>query len=128
MDIPIISASGAAAKMDPLRVKLADMADTHTDPMVAQLRKILRTRHDFPREGAFGIPCVFSDEEPMEPVQLKYDNGEGFKCVCPQGQNDLHSCDRRNVIYGNVSFVTGAFGFAMASHVVKTIVGKAKWL
>jgi tRNA threonylcarbamoyladenosine dehydratase len=125
-NIPVISSSGAAARLDPLQVKIADLADTHTDPMAAQLRKILRTRHDFPRQGAFGVACVFSDEIPMEPVTLHYDNGEGFKCVCPQGQNDLHSCDRRNVIYGNASFVTGTFGLAMASWVVKQVTGKGK--
>ncbi len=55
-------------------------------------------------------------------MDLHYDNGEGFKCVCPQGQRDLHSCDRRNVIYGTASFVTGSFGLAMASWVVRQIV------
>lgn len=127
-NIPVISSSGAAAKLDPLKVRLADMSETHTDPMAAQLRKILRTRHEFPRTGSFGVPCVFSEEEPRQPMDLHYDNGEGFKCVCPQGQNDLHSCDRRNMIYGNASFVTGNFGLVMASHVVRCIVGDSKWL
>jgi len=123
LEVPIISATGAGARLDPLKVKMADLADSHMDPMAAQLRKILRTRYDFPKEGPFGVQCIFSDEVPMDPVTLNYDNGEGFKCVCPQGQNDLHSCDRRNVIYGNASFVTGAFGFSMASWVVRKIVG-----
>lgn len=120
--IPVVSSTGAAARMDSTQVRLADLSETHTDPLAHQMRKILRTKHDFPREGAFGIPCVFSTEVPMEPVELKYDLGQGFKCVCPQGQNNLHSCDQRNLIYGTASFVTGAFGLAMASHVVKEIV------
>ncbi len=123
LKIPVISATGAGARLDPLKVKLADLSESHTDPMAAQLRKILRTRCGFPKEGHFDVPCVFSEETPMEPIALHYDNGEGFKCVCPQGQNDLHSCDRRNVIYGNASFVTGTFGFTMASWVVRKIVG-----
>jgi tRNA A37 threonylcarbamoyladenosine dehydratase len=86
------------------------------------MRKILRTKHDFPREGKFGIPCVFSDEIPMMPVELNYDNGQGFQCVCPQGQNNLHSCDKRNMIYGTASFVTGQFGLVMASWVVRQVV------
>jgi tRNA threonylcarbamoyladenosine dehydratase len=56
---------------------------------------------------------------------LTYDKGEGFKCVCPQGQNNLHSCDRRNVIYGTASFVTGAFGLACASWVVRDVMGES---
>jgi len=123
LGIPVISATGAAARLDPLQVKLSDLSESHTDPLASQLRKILRTRHDFPREGSFGVPCVFSDETPMQPVDLHYDQGQGFKCVCPQGQNNMHSCDRRNVIYGNASFVTGTFGLAMAGWVVRSIVG-----
>ena len=120
--IPLISSSGAAARLDPLQVRLTDMSETHTDPMAAQLRKILRQKHAFPRKGSFGVPCVFSAEAPMVPVDLHYDKGEGFKCVCPQGQRDLHSCDKRNVIYGTASFVTGAFGLAMSSWAVRQIL------
>jgi tRNA A37 threonylcarbamoyladenosine dehydratase len=120
--LPVITSGGASARMDPLSIKLVDLAETHTDPLAHQVRKILRSRYGFSNKGAFGIPCVFSDEKPMMPVDLHYDNGEGFKCVCPQGQRDLHSCDRRNVIYGTASFVTGSFGLAMASWVVRQIV------
>lgn len=125
--LSMVTSAGSAAKMDPTRVKLTDLAETSMDPMAAQVRKILRTKYDFP-DGvigkSFGIPCVFSDEAPMEPVVLNYDKGQGFKCVCPQGQNNLHSCEHRNVIYGTASFVTGTFGFTMASWVVKQVMEK----
>lgn len=121
--IKVITSGGASAKMDPTRIKITDLAQTVVDPMANTVRKILRQEYNFPREKYFGIPCVFSDEVPMEPVELKYDNGQGFKCVCPQGQNDLHSCMHRNVIYGTASFLTGSFGLAMASWVVKDIAG-----
>lgn len=119
LQIPVITSAGAAARLDPLAVKMADLAETHSDPLAHQMRKILRQRHNFPREGKFGIPCVFSDETPMMPEELHYDNGEGFKCVCPQGLNDKHSCDKRSMIYGTASFVTGNFGLVMASWVVR---------
>ncbi len=118
----IITSGGSAAKLDPLRVKLVDLAETEMDPMVAQVRKILRSRYGFPEGKFFGIPCVFSDEEPMLPVELTYDKGQGFKCVCPQGQNNLHSCENRNLIYGTASFVTGNFGLVMASWVVREVI------
>lgn len=117
--IPVITSAGASARLDPLAIKLTDLAETHTDPLAHQMRKILRQKYNFPREGKFGIPCVFSDETPMMPEELHYDNGEGFKCVCPQKMNDLHSCDNRRMIYGTASFVTGSFGLAMASWVVR---------
>lgn len=124
--IKVITSGGSAAKMDPLRIKLVDMADTYADPMAHQMRKILRQKYDFP-EKKFGIPCVFSDELPIEPVDLHYDNGQGFKCVCPQGsRNNLHGCDQRNVIWGTASFVTGAFGLAMASWVIQQVYAEAR--
>lgn len=126
--LKVVTSAGSAAKLDPLRVRLVDLAQTTVDPMAAQVRKILRQKHAFPEDKHFGIPCVFSDEVPRQPKELKYDNGQGFKCVCPQGQNDLHSCDNRNVIHGTASFVTGAFGLAGASWIVRDILGETPCL
>jgi tRNA A37 threonylcarbamoyladenosine dehydratase len=122
LNIPLISSTGSAARLDPAQVEIADFAETHTDPMAQQVRKILRQKYAFPRKGKFNVPALFSGEIPMMPEELKYDNGEGFKCVCPQGQRDLHSCDKRNVIYGTASFVTGQFGLLAASWVVRQVV------
>lgn len=119
--INVITSGGASAKMDPTMIKIKDLAKTEMDPLAHSVRKILRQEFNFPRKGPFGIPCVYSDEIPMEPVELKYDLGMGFKCVCPQGEIDPHSCMHRSVIYGNASFITGAFGLAAASWVVRQI-------
>lgn len=119
--LKVITSGGAGGRLDPLRIRCVDMAETAEDPMLQQVRKTLRQRHDFPREGAFGIPCVFSDEPMREPIDLHYDQGKGFRCVCPQGQNNFHSCEKRNIIYGSASFLTGSFGFAMAAHVIQQL-------
>lgn len=121
--LKVVTSTGAAARMNPEMIQMRDLSQTHTDPMAAQLRKILRQKHGFSSKGEWGVPAVFSSEVPMMPFDLKYDNGEGFKCVCPQGQNDFHSCDKRAEIYGTASFVTGAFGLSMASWVVRHLVG-----
>ena len=117
-NIPVICAGGASAKEDPLKVKFTDLADTHTDPFLCEVRRILRQKYDFPSEGNLGIPTVFSDEHPKLPKELHYDKGKGFMCVCPQGSNSLHSCEKRNMIYGTSSYVTGTFGLVMASKAV----------
>ncbi len=119
--LPIVSASGASGRIDPTRIRVADLADTHTDPLANACRRILRQKYDFPDLGAFGIPTVFSEEKPAEPTDLHYDGGEGFRCVCPGGKNDHHSCEDRRVIYGTASFVTGTFGLTAASVVVRGI-------
>ncbi len=121
----VITSGGASGKMDPTRIKIIDLAKTNIDPLSHSVRKILRQEYGFPagNRQKFDIPCVFSDEVPLQPIELKYDNGQGFKCVCPQGELDPHGCLHRSVIYGNASFVTGAFGLAMASWVVRDLTG-----
>lgn len=122
-NLKVITSCGASAKIDPTRIKISDLSQTQVDPLAHSLRKILRQEYNFPRgREKFGIPCVYSDELPLPTIELNYDNGQGFKCVCPQGEYDPHSCLHRSVIYGTASFVTGAFGLAMTSWVVKDMM------
>lgn len=120
--IRVITSTGSAGKLDPTRIKITDLAKTNKDPLAKAIRRILRDQHGFPQEGVFGIPAVYSDENTRAPEELKYDNGKGFRCVCPQGQNEFFNCDNRNVILGNASFVTGAFGLTCASIVTQEVM------
>lgn len=122
--IKVITSGGSAGKLDPSRLHLTDLARTFADPLASNVRKILRQTYDFPVNKWYGIPCVFSDEAPRNPIDLTYDKGMGFKCVCPQGQNNLNSCDNRNLIHGSASFVTGAFGLHLTSWVIRNILGE----
>jgi tRNA A37 threonylcarbamoyladenosine dehydratase len=124
LEIPIVTSLGAAGRIDPTQVKCADLARTKFDPMGRVLRKILRQKYGFNRSGAFGIDAVFSTELAREPEELTYDGGLGFRCVCPGGSNDFHSCEKRRVIYGTASFVTGTFGLFCASSVVRGLVSQ----
>lgn len=121
MGIRVITSTGSGGKMDPTRIQITDLGSTQKDPLAKAIRRILRDQHGFPQTGDFGIPAVFSDEATRAPMELNYDNGKGFRCVCPQGQNEFFNCDNRNVILGNASFVTGAFGLALASVVVREV-------
>ena len=40
------------------------------------------------------------------------------------GDNGLHSCEKRSRIEGSAGFVTGAFGLACASVVVRGLIGR----
>ena len=120
--LPVVCSTGASGRMDPTQITVADLAKTKIDPLSVVVRKILRSKYAFPQRGRFGIPAVYSLEPPAEPHELNYDNGQGFRCVCPNGTNGFHSCEKRSIIYGTAGFVTGAFGFALASLVVKLIL------
>ena len=112
--------------MDPTRIRVADLAQTTVDPLARAVRKILREKYGFSNEknSVFGIPAIFSEELPVEPKELTYDRGMGFRCVCPHGENGLHECERRNRIDGTAGFVTGAFGLTCASVVVRELLGQ----
>ncbi|HBQ17474.1 MAG TPA: tRNA threonylcarbamoyladenosine dehydratase [Myxococcales bacterium] len=121
--IPLVSSMGAAARMDPTLIRVADLANTQRDPFAKALRKILRKEHGLemlPGQPV-GVPAVFSTETPREPAPVSYDEGQGFVCVCPNKNNGMHTCDKRARIDGSASFVTGAFGLAAASVVVRTL-------
>lgn len=122
--IPVVSSMGAAARMDPTQVRISDLAETYNDAFAAALRKILRKEHgfSFSKQEPLGITAVFSPEETILPAPPLYDQGVGFRCVCPGGKNGMHDCDRRARIDGTASFVTGSFGLAAASVVVKDLV------
>jgi tRNA A37 threonylcarbamoyladenosine dehydratase len=120
--IPVVTSTGSAARLDPTQVKIADLADTQIDPLARSIRRILREKYAFPVDGKYGIQAVYSDEQTTQPYDLHYDGGKGFRCVCPQGQNEFFNCDSRNIILGNASFVTGTFGLVCASVVVKDLI------
>jgi tRNA threonylcarbamoyladenosine dehydratase len=126
--IPVVSSMGAAGKIDPTKLRIADLAKTYVCPLARELRQILRKKYAFPDKGNMGIQAVYSDEKRHWPRELTYDKGEGFSCVCPKGDEDVehvranhHACDERTLIDGTVSYVTGAFGLACASVVVNTL-------
>jgi tRNA A37 threonylcarbamoyladenosine dehydratase len=120
--IRVVSSLGAAGRMDSTLIRTADLTGVKVDPMGRVVRKILRQKHALPRKGSFGIRSVFSLEVPREPVELHYDGGQGFRCVCPGGKNDLHSCEKRRVIYGTSSWVTGSFGLCCAGEAIKLLL------
>ncbi len=119
--VRVITSTGSGGKMDPTKIRVKDLGLTTVDPLAKAIRRILRDQHGFPEKGEFNIPAIYSEEPSQAPKELNYDNGKGFRCVCPQGQNEFFNCDNRNVILGNASFVTGAFGLACASVVVNEV-------
>ena len=125
--IPVVSVMGAAARLDPTRVKVDDLARTRHDPFAHHFREILRTKHGWRLRPSMptGVACVYSDEAPITPTDLAYDHDHGFQCVCPQSDNGLHTCEKRARIDGSAAWVTGTFGLVAASVVVRELRGES---
>lgn len=115
--VPIISSMGAAAKLDPSKIAVADISRTHTCRMARAVRKLLKQRGI-----SRGVKVVFSSEEHRE-QEVK---GEGCKgdCICPNKGSQLFSCEHRRIILGSSSFIPGIFGLTMAGVAITDILNK----
>jgi tRNA A37 threonylcarbamoyladenosine dehydratase len=104
-EIPVICAGGAGGRRNPSAVQLADLAQTAHDALLQRVRKKLRDDFGFPRgkKQLFNVPCVFSTEPVVEPEE-EVDRRGGCESA-----------------FGTATFVTGAFGFLAASHIVNKI-------
>lgn len=109
--IPVVTCGGAGGKVDPARVEVADLSETRDDPLLVHVRKLLRTRLDFPRgRRKFGVPCVYSTEPIRQPD------------ACAPDADGRLTCEGR---LGSVSHVTGVFGLFVASEIIKAILRKS---
>ena len=113
--IPIISSMGAAAKLDPGRIRVADISETHKCRMARSVRKLLK------KQGIErGVKVVFSTEEYRE-QEIK-DGGCKGSCICPNRDDQRFSCEHRRVILGSISFIPSIFGLTMAGVVVNDLL------
>ncbi|SNB47621.1 ThiF family adenylyltransferase [Geobacter sp. DSM 9736] len=113
--IPIISSMGAAAKLDPCKIEVADISLTHKCRMARVVRKLLKKRGI-----ESGVKVVFSTEEYRE--QEAQESGCRGNCICPNKENQIFSCENRRVILGSSSFIPGIFGLTMAGVVVNDLI------
>lgn len=112
--IPIVSSMGAGNKMDPTRFRVADISQTHTDPMAKAVRKQLKEL-----DITTGLKVVFSDEPPLTPRKLAADCRTDCICTNPEGRE---ICAKRRQIPGSISFVPSVAGLIMAGAVVNDLL------
>ena len=112
--LPVIASMGAANKLDPTQVRVADLAHTRNCRLARIIRKELR------RRGIHGgIKVVYSTEEfrPLTPATaVCADN-----CICPNQEDQQWRCTDRRVILGSSSVIPPIFGLTMAGEVLRSI-------
>jgi tRNA A37 threonylcarbamoyladenosine dehydratase len=118
----LVSTMGAAARLDPTRVRVADLSETKIDPFAREVRKGLKKKHGLDCERPTGVWAVYSEEQPIAPQELAYDHG-AFRCVCPGGHNGINDCEHKNRVEGSVAFVPSVFGMTAASVAVRLLTG-----
>ena len=112
--IPVITTGGAAGRRDPTAVRVMDLAFTSHDRLTMYVRRLLRSRFGFPRQGSpFQVECVCSTEMPLFPKD------DGTVCTARPIGGDLRlDCQSG---FGTASFVTGTFGFVAAARIIQAI-------
>jgi tRNA A37 threonylcarbamoyladenosine dehydratase len=106
--IPIISSMGAANKLDPTKIEVADIAATKNCRMARSMRKILK------QAGVTtGVQVVYSTETHRE-LDPATSNACGADCICPNRSDQMFRCEHRRVILGSSSFIPSIFGLTMA--------------
>jgi tRNA A37 threonylcarbamoyladenosine dehydratase len=101
-DVPIVSSMGAGGRVDPSKVKIADISETYNCPFAQQIRKGLR------RKGVRrGVTAVFSSEL-VDKETCMLTDGSRFK----------------RSFYGTISYIPALFGLNMASVAVRAVINR----
>lgn len=100
MKVPFISSMGAGGKLDPLKIKIADISKTRECKFAQQLKKMLKDKGIRDR-----VMTVFSEE-----IQAK------DSLAMTDGSNYKRS------YYGTISYMPAMFGMTMASYVIRQLV------
>ena len=108
LGIPIMSSMGAGNKLDPTRFRVADIYKTTMDPLAKVMRKELKAR------GVKKLKVVYSDEEPIVPLENPNNDGKSEECVAPQPGT-------RRSIPGSTAFVPSVAGLIIAGEVIKDL-------
>ncbi|HOT27855.1 MAG TPA: tRNA threonylcarbamoyladenosine dehydratase [Candidatus Ozemobacteraceae bacterium] len=110
--LPLLSAMGAAAKIDPTRVKACDISETTICPFARRIRKRLRS---FGIER--GITVISSVEPPIMPYHPDEIPGERREVTLTRG--------RPRMIQGSIGYMTAIFGMMLAGVAVQRLTGLA---
>ena len=119
LGIPVVTALGAARRIDPTAVQVTDLSETHTDQLAKDVRKYLRRRHAISATAPLGVKAVWSVEEPRDTLTMPGDD-DGIPGTRPRPEGERR---RDPKCYGSVAFVTGVFGLVAAAVVVQDLGG-----
>ena len=110
--VPVISAMGAGNKLDPGKLKVADIYETTICPLARVMRKELR------RRGVDSLKVVYSTEPALRPSEDPSLSCR-YHCVCPPGTT--RKCTARRDIPGSTAFVPPVMGLMIAREIVMDI-------
>lgn len=114
----LFSSMGAALKLDPLQIKVAEFWKVHTCPLAASLRRKIRKGE----KPAKSFLCVFSDEQQKNKQEDLIGKMKNNK-IDVSGLADA-TLSKKGIPNGTAVFVTATFGLTLSSLVIRDIMQK----
>lgn len=119
-NIPFVTTGGAGGRLDPTRIRQADLSQVNGDRLLAKVRNGLRRDYAFPKAqevkgkakpkvSLFGISAIYSDEQVMQPDRTCETDAQAVTGLNCAG-------------YGSSVCVTAPFGFAAAAALLSKIL------
>ncbi len=127
-DATFFSSMGAALKMDPLKIKVAEFWKVAGCPLGAALRRKIKKGEKLTKK----FQCVYSEE------LLENKGGNSAcgtaNCLCPKAEKgpgdpslvNHEWCSMKAQINGTLAHTTAIFGFTLAGLVIQDIYKKAE--
>lgn len=117
----LITIGGAGGQIDPTKIEVRDLCRTEQEPLLAKVRKRLRSEHGFPRgtKNKFGIDAVFSTE-PLRFPEAQTVDDDADEAPIPAGISGLNCAG-----FGSAMVVTAAFGLVAAAQVLNRLAAEA---
>lgn len=124
LKVRFFSSMGAALKIDPTRIHVAEFWKVQGCPLGAALRRRFKRNKTFPRRKFL---CVYSDEL-LQNKGVNHSCGTE-QCLCPKtqtgpGKQELVNhewCSSKAQINGTLAHITAIFGFMLAGLVIEDI-------
>jgi len=106
--ISLITLGGAGGKIDPTKIRIADLSESTQDSLLKRLKKKLRRDYSFEKVGSMNITAVFSIERAVFPDE------KGSTCFKKDLVDKTQAKLDCTTGMGSASFTTGSFGFSAA--------------
>ena len=139
---PVIMSGSAGGRLDPTRIKTADLSVVTNDKLLAKVRNILRRDYNFPsasntkKSAKFGITCVYSDEPTLMPNESEnticaLEKNTNITTDALQANTSEAAGDAKNpraitglncAGFGSSVCVTAPMGFALAQLAINLVV------
>lgn len=115
--VPLVSVMGTARKLDPSKLRVADIYETSSCPLARVMRRECRKR------GITSLKVIYSEEEPLKSAApTEMERGSAAYPGMKEEESPLSPLKRGKDVPGSAAFVPAAAGLLAASVAVRALL------